>query len=160
MSGATQKALPPEERMSLYFHPLWVRVRAQRGFLSFLLGRHSNGIGVISPDADCSDTESKPTFITKTTIKRGPHSRAPFYCLPVPILIVFHFPAKIAALGAIFFFIFQKTNEITAEEQEKIDQRSDNRRSGGPISKNQLNAKENPVHISQILHFDRKEEEQ
>lgn len=61
------------------FIPFWVRVRAQRGFLSFLLGRHSNGIGVISPDADCSDTESKPTFITKNNNKKGPGTAEPLF---------------------------------------------------------------------------------
>lgn len=84
------------------------RVRAQRGFLSFLLGRHSNGIGVISPDADCSDTESKSTFITKTTIKRGSAVPSPFLLFTSTDFDCFSFPGENCGAGRHIFFHFSK----------------------------------------------------
>ncbi len=68
--------------------------------------------------------------------------------LPVTILIFFHFPAEIPPLSAVPPFILDKTNQIAAEEQKEVGQRGDNRRPCGPVPKNQLDGKQNPVNIS------------
>jgi len=94
--------------------------------------------------------------VTPKKTSAGPKS----FSLPVAVLILFHSAAEVSAMRTVFFLIFDPADKITAEEQKEVQQRSDDGAAGRPVANDQLQDKQRPVHIGQILHLDGEEEKQ